>query len=69
MVLEEGMREGKRRDRIRGGKAFLRENFDAIVADGTNELRAAGFDGTENAWHAVHLRSITHPRDSLATLM
>src|SRR5882724_2587900 len=51
---QEGLRGRERRGRVSGGKAFLREDFAAVVADGANELGAAGFDTTKKTWHTDH---------------
>ena len=47
MIAQEGLRRAERRGGIRGGKALLREDIAALVANGANELGAAGFDGAE----------------------
>jgi hypothetical protein len=47
MIAQEGMRRAERRGGIRGGKALLREDIAALIANGANEFGAAGFDGAE----------------------
>src|ERR1700722_16848002 len=45
LVAQEGMRHAERRRGISGGKALLRQNLAVLIANGADELGAAGFDG------------------------
>jgi len=54
MLPQEGAGSRKRRGRIGGAEALLRENLAAVIADRADEFGAARFNGTEKALRTGH---------------